>query len=183
MKPVEQGTPGELHIGGTPLANGYLNYPDRTAEKFVAHPFSQDTEARLYKTGDLARYTPDGVLEFLGRADFQVKIRGFRVELGEIEAVLHQHPSIAEAVVLCHENDNGDKNLVAYLVWSAGKARASDSELSGFLKQRLPEYMLPAAFVAMERLPLTVNGKVDRKALTKPDFAAVVSIGGGFASG
>lgn len=173
MKPVAPGTAGELHIGGAPLANGYLHHPDRTAEKFVTHPFSHDTQARLYKTGDLARYTPDGVLEFLGRADFQVKIRGFRVELGEIEAVLHQHPSVAEAVVLCHENENGDKNLVAYLVWSAGKAHASDSELSGFLKQRLPEYMIPAAFVAMERLPLTVNGKVDRKALTKPEFVAV----------
>ena len=173
LKPVPPGTAGELHIGGAPLASGYLNHPERTAEKFVAHPFSRDSKARLYKTGDLARYTPDGVLEFLGRVDFQVKIRGFRVELGEIEAVLHQYPSLAEAVVLSHENDNGDKSLVAYVVWSAGQRRASDSELSGFLKQRLPEYMIPAAFVALERLPLTANGKVDRRALPKPEFAPV----------
>jgi amino acid adenylation domain-containing protein len=173
LKPVPPGTAGELHIGGAPLASGYLNHPERTAEKFVAHPFSRDPKARLYKTGDLARHTPDGVLEFLGRVDFQVKIRGFRVELGEIEAVLHQYPSLAEAVVLSHENDNGDKNLVAYVVWSAGQRRASDSELSGFLKQRLPEYMVPAAFVALERLPLTANGKVDRRALPKPEFAPV----------
>jgi thioesterase domain-containing protein len=119
----------------------------------------------------LARYNSDGLLEFLGRVDFQVKIRGFRVEPGEIEAVLHQYPGLAEAVVLSHENDNGDKSLVAYVVWSAGQARASASQLSDFLKQRLPEYMIPAAFVALERLPLTVNGKVDRRALPKPEFA------------
>jgi len=172
LQPVPTGTPGELHIGGPPLARGYLNHPELTAKKFIPDPFSQDPAARLYKTGDMARYSPDGVLEFLGRVDFQVKIRGFRVEPEEIEAVLHQYPHLAEAVVVSHEQSNGDKSLVAYTVWSAGHAPASPAELQDFLKQRLPEYMVPAAFVTMDRLPLTVNGKVDRKALPKPELAA-----------
>ena len=171
LKPVPHGSAGELHIGGPPLAHGYLNQPETTAKKFIADPFNADPGARLYKTGDLARFTADGILEFLGRVDFQVKIRGFRVEPGEIEAALHQFPGLAESVVLSHENESGDKSLVAYVVWSAG-SRASSSELTAFLKQRLPEYMIPAAFVALDRLPLTVNGKVDRKALPKPEFTA-----------
>jgi aspartate racemase len=171
LKPVSHGASGELHIGGPPLARGYLNHPELTAKKFIPDPFSQDPSARLYKTGDLARYTPDGNLEFQGRVDFQVKIRGFRVEPGEIEAVLHQYPNLAESVVTSHEHTNGDKSLVAYTVWSPGHAPASPAELQDFLKQRLPEYMVPAAFVTMDRLPLTVNGKVDRKALPKPELA------------
>jgi len=173
LQPVPLGHAGELHIGGPPLARGYLNQPEQTAQKFIADPFSADSSARLYKTGDLARYTTDGMLEFLGRVDFQVKIRGFRVEPGEIEAALHHYPGLAEAVVLSHENGDGDKSLVAYVVWSADQARASAPELSDFLKQRLPEYMVPAAFVALERLPLTVNGKVDRRSLPKPEFRPV----------
>ncbi|HEX8815442.1 MAG TPA: amino acid adenylation domain-containing protein [Terriglobales bacterium] len=173
LKPVPQGTPGELHIGGPPLARGYLNHPDLTAKKFIPDPFSEDPSARLYKTGDMARYAPNGQLEFMGRVDFQVKIRGFRVEPGEIEAVLHKYPNLAEAVVISHEHANGDKSLAAYTVWAAGHAPASHAELHNFLKQRLPEYMIPSAFVTMQRLPLTVNGKVDRKALPRPDLAPV----------
>ena len=172
LKPVPYGAAGELHIGGPPLARGYLNHPELTAKKFIPDPFSRGASGRLYKTGDLARYRPDGNLEFLGRVDFQVKIRGFRVEPGEIEAVLHQYPNLAEAVVVSHEQSNGDKSLVAYMVWSAGHAPAAPAELLDFLKQRLPEYMVPAAFVTMARLPLNVNGKVDRKALPKPELAA-----------
>jgi amino acid adenylation domain-containing protein len=175
LKPVPRGSAGELHIGGPPLAIGYLNQPERTAQKFIADPFSSDSSARLYRTGDLARYAADGMLEFLGRVDFQVKIRGFRVEPGEIEAALHAYPGLAESVVLSHENGNGDKSLVAYVVWSAGQAQASASELSDFLKRSLPEYMIPSAFLALDRLPLTVNGKVDRRALPKPEFIAVAA--------
>jgi aspartate racemase len=170
LKPVPAGEPGEVHIGGPPVARGYLNQPEQTGKKFIADPFKQDARARLYKTGDLARYGQDGNLEFLGRVDFQVKIRGFRVEPGEIEAVLHQYPGIAQSVVLSHESDGGDKNLVAYLVWSSGHAPAPGTEIAAFLKGRLPEYMVPAAFVAMDRLPLTPNGKVDRRALPKPEI-------------
>ena len=176
LKPVADGEAGELHIGGPPLARGYLNHPELTAKKFIPDPFSQDPAARLYKTGDMARYSPDGVLEFLGRVDFQVKIRGFRVEPGEIEAVLHQYPHLAEAVVVSYEHHSGDKNLVAYTVWSSGYTPASPDELRDFLKQRLPEYMVPAAFITMDRLPLTVNGKVDRKALPQPALAPVSSL-------
>ena len=173
LRPVAAGVAGELYIGGLPLADGYLNQHELTAQKFISDPFNPDSLARLYKTGDLARCTPDGVLEFLGRVDFQVKIQGFRVEPGEIEAALHQYPGLAAAVVQSNENGNGDRHLVAHVVWSADQKRASSSELSEFLKQRLPEYMVPAAFVALEKLPLTVNGKVDRRALLKPEFVPV----------
>ncbi len=182
LKPVPVGVAGELHIGGPPLAHGYLNQPEQTARKFIADPFNPNPSARLYKTGDMARVKPDGILEFLGRADFQVKIRGFRVEPGEIEAALHQYHGLAEAVVLSHENDRGDKSLVAYVVWSPGQQRASSSQLSAFLKQRLPEYMVPAGFVALERLPLTVNGKVDRRALPKPEFTPVSGPSSGYSA-
>jgi amino acid adenylation domain-containing protein len=169
LMPVPPDAVGELYIGGPPVGGGYLNQPELTAQKFLADPFSQNPAARLYKTGDLARYAADGNLEFLGRVDFQVKIRGFRVEPGEIEAVLHQYSGIAQSVVLSHEMENGDKSLVAYLVWSAGAARASDSAVVQFLRRQLPEYMVPAAFVTLERLPLTPNGKVDRRALPQPE--------------
>jgi len=171
LKLVPTGVAGELHIGGPPLARGYLNQPEQTAQKFIADPFTPDSSARLYKTGDIARLNADGVLEFVGRADFQVKIRGFRVEPGEIEAALHHYPGLAEAVVVSQENGDTEKRLVAYVVWSPGQKRASASELSEFLKQRLPEYMVPSAFVALERLPLTVNGKVDRRSLPQPEYA------------
>lgn len=166
LEPVPVGSPGELHIGGPGLARGYLNRSELTSEKFIRDPFSQDPNARLYKTGDLVRYLPDGNIEFLGRTDFQVKIRGFRVELGEIEAALGKHPSVGEAVVIARETD-GDKRLTGYIVPS--RQRPTTSELRSFLKDRLPEYMVPADFVFVGSLPLTPNGKVDRRALPAPE--------------
>ncbi|HYT22705.1 MAG TPA: amino acid adenylation domain-containing protein [Candidatus Polarisedimenticolia bacterium] len=166
--PAPIGIPGEIYIGGAGLARGYLNRPELTAEKFIANPFSTERGARLYRTGDSARYLPDGNIEFLGRLDNQVKIRGFRIELGEIEAVLGQHSSLREAVVLVREDNPGEKQLVAYTVAAAG-FMPSVNELRGFLQQKLPEYMVPSAFVMLDSLPFTPNGKVDRKALPAPD--------------
>src|ERR1700730_18253644 len=162
--PVPVGVPGELHIGGTCLARGYLNRPDLTAEKFIPNPFSTEPGSRLYKTGDLARYLADGNIEFLGRVDQQVKLRGFRIELGEIEATLRQHPDVREAVVLVRQDTSGEKRLVAYAVAERDLLLTAD-DLRGFLKQKLPEYMVPSAFVMWEMLPLMLNGKVDRRAL------------------
>ena len=162
--PVPVGVPGELHIGGKCLARGYLNRPDLTAEKFIPHPFSTEPGARLYKTGDRARYLPDGNIEFLGRVDHQVKLRGFRIELGEIEANLRQHPDVREAVVLVHHDTSGEKRLVAYAVAERDLFLTSD-DLRGFLKEKLPEYLVPSAFMILDTLPLMPNGKVDRRAL------------------
>lgn len=162
------GEPGELHIGGTGLAKGYLNRPELTAERFIPHPFSSELGARLYKTGDLARYLPDGQIAFLGRTDYQVKIRGYRVELGEIEAVLKQHPAVRQAVVVAHQEVPGENRLVAYIVLVSG-TNVTSSSLQDTLATRLPDYMIPATFVLLETLPLTANGKPDRAALPKPD--------------
>jgi acyl carrier protein len=167
MNPVPIGIAGELHIGGVGLARGYLNNPVLTEEKFVPSPFGEKAGARLYKTGDLARYWADGTIEYLGRMDTQIKLRGFRVELGEIEAVLRQHSGVQQTVVVVREDTRGDPRLVAYLVGS-GPVVFEPSELRDLLKQTLPDHMVPAAFVQLPALPLTANGKVDRKALPVP---------------
>jgi amino acid adenylation domain-containing protein/thioester reductase-like protein len=163
------GVPGELYIGGAGLARGYLNRPELTAQKFIVNPLSQEQNARLYKTGDLARYQSDGNIEYLGRIDNQVKVRGFRIELGEIEAVLSQHPVVQQSVVIVREDIPGNQQLVAYLVPHPEQAPPTASELRHFLKQQLPEYMAPSAFVTLDSLPLTPNGKIDRRALPAPD--------------
>ncbi|GAB1538702.1 hypothetical protein NUACC21_13660 [Scytonema sp. NUACC21] len=167
---VPVGVLGELHIGGAGLARGYFHRPDLTAEKFIPNPISDNPGARLYKTGDLARYLPNGDIEYLGRIDHQVKIRGFRMELGEIEAVLCQHPAVRETVVAVREDAVGSQSLVAYVVPQKGQT-LTITELRQFLESKLPNYMVPAAFVLLEALPLTPNGKVDRKALKVPDTA------------
>lgn len=167
LQEVPKGEPGELHISGIGVARGYFNRPDLTTEKFIVNPFCKETEARLYKTGDLARYLPDGNIEFLGRIDQQVKIRGFRIELGEIEARLLQHHAVREAVVISREDIPGEKRLVAYIVLQAQQELAI-SELRSFLEQTVANYMIPAAFVTLSSLPLTPNGKVDRRALPAP---------------
>ncbi|MBE9228590.1 amino acid adenylation domain-containing protein [Phormidium sp. LEGE 05292] len=178
VKPVPVGVAGEVYIGGMGVARGYLNKPDLTAERFIRDPFSGKPGTRLYKTGDLARYLLDGNIELIGRSDSQVKIRGFRIELGEIEEALLQHPAVREAVVISREDATGDKRLVAYVVCEdqslesqrqvAGKLR---SVLRSYLKERLPDYMLPAAFVVLDKMPLTPNGKVDRRVLRAPEMS------------
>lgn len=167
LQPVPIGVRGELHIGGVGVARGYLNRPELSAEKFIADPFREAPGARLYKTGDMARFLPSGEIEFLGRADHQVKIRGFRVELGEIEAILSHHPAVSDPVVVVREDDSGTKHLLAYFIAKQQPA-PTGMELRRFLKDRLPEYMVPHAFVALSALPLTPNGKVDRRALPAP---------------
>ena len=168
FQPVPIGVAGELHVGGVGLARGYLNRPELTAEKFIRNPFSNDPKSRLYKTGDLARYRPDGNIEFLGRMDHQVKIRGFRIELGEIESVLKDQGCIRKALVVAREDTPGGKRLVAYVVPEDGR-NPTGSELRSFLREKLPEYMVPSACVFLDEFPLTPNGKIDRKALPEPD--------------
>ena len=168
LQPVPLGVPGELYIGGACLARGYLGRPALTAEKFIPDPFSKKPGERLYKTGDGVRYRADGNIDFLGRIDGQLKIRGFRIEPGEIEAVLARHPAVAEAVVVGRSDEHGVKRLVAYVVTTPGQM-ISVGELGRFLRQVLPEYMVPSAFVFLDVLPLTASGKVDRLALPEPD--------------
>ncbi|HJT58662.1 MAG TPA: amino acid adenylation domain-containing protein, partial [Ktedonobacteraceae bacterium] len=164
---VPVGVMGELYIGGAGLAAGYLHQPQQTEERFVPHPFNKQVGARVYKTGDLARYTADGRVEFLGRADSQVKLRGYRIELGEIEAALGQHPNVSGCVVLLREDEPGEPHLVAYVV-PGQQPDSTSAELRSFLQERLPEPMIPAAFVFLQSLPLTANGKVDRGKLPVP---------------
>jgi amino acid adenylation domain-containing protein len=168
LKPTPIGVPGELYICGMGVARGYLNQPQLTAEKFIPNPFSNESGTRLYKTGDLACYLPNGEIKILRRIDAQVKIRGFRIELGEIEAQLNQHPDVSEAVVKVWEDEQGDKRLVVY-VSSQSKPQLTGTQLRSFLKEQLPEYMIPSAFVILEGLPITPNGKIDRRALPKPE--------------
>jgi amino acid adenylation domain-containing protein len=167
MQPLPVGETGELFIGGDGLARGYWRRPELTAEKFVADPFSAEPSARLYRTGDLARFREDGVIEFLGRADAQVKIRGFRVELGEIESALAQHESVRAAAVTVHGEDHA-KEIAAYFVPENEAAAAAPAMLRDWLREKLPDYMIPSAFVAMREFPLTANGKIDRRALPPP---------------
>ncbi|WGV24586.1 non-ribosomal peptide synthetase [Halotia branconii] len=165
LQPVPVGVYGELYLGGDGLALGYLNRPELNAEKFIPNPF--DNSQYLYKTGDLVRYLPDGNIEFINRIDNLVKIRGFRIELGEIEAVIQQHPDIANVVVLVREDEPGEKRIVAYVVLHE-LAATTVKELRDFLKAKMPEYMLPSAFVMLESLPINPNGKVDRRVLPAP---------------
>ncbi|MEH2407387.1 MAG: non-ribosomal peptide synthetase [Nostoc sp.] len=167
LQPVSIGEVGELYIGGDGLARDYLNRPDLTAEKFIYHSFDSNLITRLYKTGDLARYLPDGNIEFLGRIDNQVKIRGFRIELGEIEREIAQHPDVREVVVLARQDKTSEKQLTAYIV-PHYNSRYTHNKLRNFLQQQLPNYMMPSAFVMLESLPLTANGKVDRHKLPAP---------------
>nr|BBH87141.1 hypothetical protein KTC_18920 [Thermosporothrix sp. COM3] len=171
LQPVPIGIPGDLYIGGDGLARGYLNRPDNTAERFIPSPFSEEPGARLYRTGDIARYREDGSLEYLGRADYQVKIRGFRIEPGEIESILTQHEAVQEAVVRVWEVAPGDVRLVAYLIAATGHDLPSEEAFRQYLLQKLPAYMLPAHFLQVTTWPLTPNGKLNRQALPLPDEA------------
>ena len=174
LQPVPVGETGELFIGGAGVGRGYWNRPELTAERFVPDPFSGRPQARLYRSGDLARYRQDGVLEYLGRVDDQVKVRGYRIELGEIETALSAHRGVKSSVVMAREDESGTRELVGY-VSAAGGAMVSTEQLQAFLKKKLPEYMVPGQFVFLESFPLTPNGKIDRKALPAPSYASAAA--------
>jgi acyl carrier protein len=169
-RPLPIGIPGELHLGGMGLARGYLGRPDLTAEKFIPDPFSVEPGARMYRTGDLARFLPDGRIDFLGRMDHQVKIRGYRIEPGEIEAALNEYPSVKTCVVIARADADDDRRLVAYIVARDGE-KPGQLELRSFLRTRLLEQMVPSAFVLLDEMPLTPNGKINRRALPAPDVS------------
>jgi acyl carrier protein len=169
-QPVPVGVPGELWIAGEGVARGYWKRGELTQEKFAADPFRAGN--RMYRTGDLVRYRPNGVIDFLGRVDHQVKIRGHRIELGEIEAALMQHSDVRQAVVVLRADNPDDPQLAAYLV-PAGAESPAPNALRDFLKQKLPDHMVPALYVTLDKLPLTPNGKVDRKALPAPEGSRV----------
>ncbi|WP_163997847.1 non-ribosomal peptide synthetase, partial [Pyxidicoccus caerfyrddinensis] len=172
LQPVPVGVPGELFIGGVGVARGYLHRPSLTAERFVPDAFSGTPGSRLYRTGDRVRWSTDGQLEYLGRTDFQVKLRGFRIELGEVEALLRSHPDVSDAVALVRDDSPTGPRLVAYVVPSATASAPDSQVLRDFVSTRLPEHMVPSALVPLPSLPLTANGKVDRKALPAPDMSA-----------
>jgi amino acid adenylation domain-containing protein/non-ribosomal peptide synthase protein (TIGR01720 family) len=180
LQPVPIGVSGELHIGGAGLAQGYLHRPELTAEKFITNPFSDDRDARLYKTGDLARYLPDGNIEYLGRIDAQVKIRGFRIELGEVESAISKHPSVSQVTVIDREDRASNKQLVAYVVLLPTQ-QLTYLEMRAFLQQQLPDYTIPTALVCLAELPLTPNGKIDRQVLPAPSESET-SLKGSFVS-
>ena len=171
LAPVPQGVTGELYVGGAGLARGYLNAPELTGEKFLPHPYSREAGARLYQTGDLGRYLAGGEIEFLRRRDEQVKLRGYRIELGEIEAVLAQHASVRECKVIVRED--GAKQLVAYVVAQDGEIKIG--EMRNYLQERLPEYMVPSAWVMLAELPLTTSGKIDQRALPLPETSGLLA--------
>ncbi|HJP95294.1 MAG TPA: amino acid adenylation domain-containing protein, partial [Pyrinomonadaceae bacterium] len=170
LKLAPIGVAGELYLSGDGLARGYLNHADLTAERFIPNPYGSQAGSRLYRTGDLVRYLPDGNIEFIGRLDTQVKVRGFRIELNEIELALTEHASVSEAIVLALENEQGDKRLVAYLVCDR-EHEPGIGELRSHLSERLPEYMIPSFFVRLDAMPLTPNGKVDKRALPAPELS------------
>jgi amino acid adenylation domain-containing protein len=171
LKPVPVGVAGEIYVGGGGLARGYLNRAELTAERFVPHPYSREAGARLYRTGDVGRWSVGGEVEYVGRADEQVKIRGYRIELGEIETVLAGHEGVSEAVVMARADAAGEKRLVAYVVGADGAGGPTVTELRRHLREKLPEYMVPSVFMEVAEIPLTGQGKVDRRALPAPDTA------------
>jgi thioesterase domain-containing protein/acyl carrier protein len=172
LRPAPTRVIGELYVGGVGVGRGYLNDAARTAESFIPDPFAKEPGARQYKTGDQVRFLPDGSIEFFGRVDHQVKLRGYRIELGEIESVLEAHPALRQSVVVARDERAGEKRLVAYVVTGRPEQGSVVNELRSYLKERLPEYMVPASIVEMEELPLTPNGKIDRRALPAPDDAS-----------
>jgi amino acid adenylation domain-containing protein len=169
LEPVPPGAPGELHIGGDGLSRGYLNLDELTNSRFINNPFDRSKSTRLYKTGDLVRYLPDGNIEFIGRRDNQIKLRGFRIELGEIDAQLRKYALITDVATLLHGTSTEDKRLVSYVVLAPGQTELDSSELRKFLTEHLPAYMIPAIFISVDKIPLTANGKADRNALPDPD--------------
>jgi amino acid adenylation domain-containing protein len=170
LQPVPVGARGELYIAGAGVTAGYLNQAEKTGERFLANPFSSDRSAKMYRTGDVVRYLEDGAIEFLGRGDDQVKVRGFRIELGEIEAALGRHRGVKQALVLARENEQGDKRLLGYVV--APMSNLTGEQLRDYLKQEVPDYMVPQAIAVLAKFPLTANGKIDRQALPEPQAAA-----------